>query len=579
MLSLRQMVTNRGELPVAVLYPQAVLARRLALRLTLLAAILCAVVSGTAATVEQNAAYHRGEVTLLDAGLNVAGETLVKTAAGATAVFIGMTAYNALGGLNGLVLAMSAAAVAGLGIGVGAPYVAGRLTSVPAESAPKPDSGINGAPDPSGASPGKVLMSTGDIPPEREKRPDIPQFKGPWNDDVVYVGMNRGASTTAVRKLSRRARVTLITDGAQQDKVRVGSRVYDLRSNAGITGFANSLRLSAAQSEGVTNALKSCEKSARDELAQLALVWQRAEHGRNIPSRLVLAGHSNGDGVWGDNNGSLRLGPLHELARAMPRAASQVEDAFVTGCYSGGEVTMEQYRLILPQVKTIWAYEAQAPGVDNGGAMDQAGWEAATRGRSNDVLPRKNSKVRTDMAVWTKSRGYVAVKPPLDLDQFRGKVEWLQKNFFSPAFWGRTTTRVDGWTIPIEITDAQTGLVRQYYSWLVRLTQRKDLPDYERPMWTARKHQTIRLLYYNSTVAPHFARHYAPAIRSGYAAVGMRPPDYGRLRRGQALAHIHAFGVRLKKTPHARPEAKELVRLLQRGLRDLDPALIPDGWV
>ena len=43
-------------------------------------------------------------------------------------------------------------------------------------------------------------------------------------------------------------------------------------------------------------------------------------------------------------------------------AASQVEDAFVTGCYSGGEVTMEQYRLILPQVKTIWASQGATPG-------------------------------------------------------------------------------------------------------------------------------------------------------------------------------------------------------------------------
>src|SRR5690606_16835366 len=113
----------------------------------------------------------------------------------------------------------------------------------------------------------------------------------------------------------------------------------------------------ANQTRAVIVALKACEKNARDELGQIAVAWLRAEKGGIIPSRLVLAGHSNGDGVWGDNNGSLRLGPLRLLAQAMPRAARQVEDAFVAGCYSGGEVTMEQYGLILPQVKTIWAYE------------------------------------------------------------------------------------------------------------------------------------------------------------------------------------------------------------------------------
>ena len=34
--------------------------------------------------------------------------------------------------------------------------------------------------------------------------------------------------------------------------------------------------------------------------------------------------------------------------------------------------------------------------------------------------------------------------------------------------------------VPIRITDPHTGLVRQYYSWLVRLTQNKRLPEEER---------------------------------------------------------------------------------------------------
>jgi hypothetical protein len=281
--------------------------------------------------------------------------------------------------------------------------------------------------------------------------------------------------------------------------------------------------------------------------------------------------------VWGDGNGSLRLGPLRLLAQAMPRAARQVEDAFVTGCYSGGEVTMDQYRLILPQVKTIWAYEAQAPGVDNGGALDQAGWEAATRGRVVNVLP-KNIAAK-HMAVWNSKRGYVAFKPPMGVNELRGKVEWMQKNFFAPAFQGKSHTRVDNFNIPIEITDPQTGLVRQYYSWLCRLTQTRDLPPHERVTWNQRKHQTIRLIYYSSTVAPRFTEHFANDIRRGYAAMGLTPPNYANLNRGRALSQIQAYARTVKQKPNAPREARKLASILQRGLGELDPEVIPDGWV
>ncbi|HEX8832636.1 MAG TPA: hypothetical protein VF719_00475, partial [Abditibacteriaceae bacterium] len=305
----------------------------------------------------------------------------------------------------------------------------------------------------------------------------------------------------------------------------------------------------------------------------------KAEKGGVIPSRLVLAGHSNGDGVWGDDNGSLRLGPLRLLAQSMPHAARQVEDAFVAGCYSGGEITMEQYRLILPQVKTIWAYEAQAPGVDNGGALHQAGWEVATRGRKADAVPAKTLLINNHMAMWNSVRGYIAVKPPLTMDQLRGKVEWMEKYFYTPAFAGSTMTVIDGFRVPISITDPQTGLVRQYYSWLCRLTQTRNLPVHERAAWNQRKHQTIRLIYYTATVAPRFTRHYTREIQQGYAAVGLPAPDYSRLSRAQALAHIQKYNRKVKQMPKAPMQATRLAHLLQHGLVQLDPQIIYDGWV
>ena len=391
--------------------------------------------------------------------------------------------------------------------------------------------------------------------------------------------MNPGPTRKAVRQMSARADVSPIFPSLSAPKIRVGRRDFDLRKEADLRGFVQTLRLPSRGAAGVLKALQICDANARDELAQLAQIWARGERGENIPSRLVLAGHSNGDGVWGDDNGSLRLGPLLQLSRALPRAAVQIEDAFVTGCYSGGEVTMDQYLLIFPRAKTIWAYEAQAPGVDNGATIDQGGWERNTRGRGADFVPKSSAVGGKKIAVWSVKTGYHATKPPLTLAELRGKVQWMEENFYRPALEGKTHAWDGQWRIPINITDPHTGLIRQYYSWLVRLTQMKDLPAEERPFWVEKKHQTIRLLYFSATVAPRFARHFEREIRGGYGGLGLQAPDFARMSRAQALRSVELYIKKLEKMPRAKPISEQTGTLLERGIKDLDPAIIPDGWV
>jgi len=588
-------VANAGRdfVPVNVLRPRATRVRQWTQRIAPLCALAGAVAGGTSAYNEQSPAYHSGKLSAAGFSGAVAGRAFATGAAAGAAAYGGALAYSAVGGATGVAAGLGAAVASGYTVHNAPGFVSNAYhlaqqnraeeIALPAVNpvGPKPytmraiaDFGDLDAP----------VASNDERADQMRKRKEYqfasPPYKGPWNDAILYIGMNKTASPRAVQRLrSQGAKVTLITDAAQQDTVPFNGRAYSLHSDADIAAFAKSLKLPEAQTQGVITALKACEQNARDELGQVAVAWLRAEKGGVVPSRLVLAGHSNGDGVWGDNNGSLRLGPLRLLAQAMPRAARQVEDAFVAGCYSGGEVTMEQYGLILPQVKTIWAYEVQAPGVDNGGALDQAGWEIATRGRRADAMPAKGSLVQKHMAVWSSVRGYVAVKPPLTMNQLRGKVQWMQTRYFKPAFAGQTTTLVDGYRIPIGMTDPQTGLVRQYYSWLCRLTQHRDLPSDEREMWNERKHQAIRLIYYSATVAPRFAEHHADDIRRGYAAMHMAPPDYGRLSRGQALAQINLFARKVKQTPNAPQEAVKLVALLQQGLAQLDPEVIADGWV
>jgi hypothetical protein len=60
------------------------------------------------------------------------------------------------------------------------------------------------------------------------------------------------------------------TQFASGPRLQAGPECGNLR-------FAKQLGLKDWQTEEITAALQACEKHARDELAQLALVWLRAE--------------------------------------------------------------------------------------------------------------------------------------------------------------------------------------------------------------------------------------------------------------------------------------------------------------
>ncbi len=571
MLSSRSDRTHSGKkLSVEVSYPRGLVMARTVRTLALKGALVGGMLGfGHAAyTHSSGQRPERGNAALIA----VAGETAIWTATGAAAGLSGSLAYALVGGPVGAMLGVTGAALVGGGTFSALPSMA----ALPAQVGEKAQVALGYVP-PGGVS--NYALTSFDSEIQEDAPPPAPLFKGPWNDRVVFLGMNQGPTSKASHLMGERAALTTILPGKVQDHIRVGNTTFDLRNSRGISEFVATLGLAPKAAAGTRKAFAICEKEARDELAGLAQIWARGEKGAKIPSRLVLAGHSNGDGVWGDDNGSLRLGPLLELSRALPHATSQIEDAFVTGCYSGGEVTMDQYLLLFPRAKTIWAYEAQAPGVDNGATIDQAGWEIATRGRKSEFLPKSSAVVGKKLAVWSYKSRYHATKPPLTLAQLRGKVQWMEENYLRPAMSGQNYTYDGVWQVPLSITDPHTGLVRQYYSWLVRLSQRRDMPSDERALWVEKKHQTIRLLYFGSTVARHFQAEYGAEIKRGYAKLGLKAPDFGKISRAQALQEVEKFGAKLDKTPNAPPEAQQVGTLLQRGIQDLDPGVIPDGWV
>ena len=394
------------------------------------------------------------------------------------------------------------------------------------------------------------------------------------NDDILMVGMGTHAHDEAAALRRRGQNVTLVRDSFADDQVKMKDaqgreRTFDLRNDAGINEFAMALGLPGEQTRKVADAIRSAESDARDEVAQLAAQFAKAEKGGTIPSRLVLSGHNVGSGVWGDDNGRFGWDVMAKLTEAMPRAARQIEDVHLSACYSGGQHAMEQYRAMFPNAKTIWAYTGSAPGSWSGAQTHMARWDTATRGSREDLnrAIADGSRKGENVAVWSARLGYMDGNPPQPLADVRGEFDGMSQTWDAHLSGERP------------VANTQSGPLRDYYNSLQRLLQHPELPAAERPALEARRDRTIRLIYYSATVAPKFQQCYGDQIREGFRAVGMTPPDFTAMSRQDALAQIAAFENKLATTSPKPELAARLLPLLTEGLRDLNPSRIPDGWV
>lgn len=409
----------------------------------------------------------------------------------------------------------------------------------------------------------------------RSNNVPTPQVNEPRsNNDILMVGMNHHGKDEAAALRRRGNNVTFIGDSFQNDKIQVKdargqTKTYDLTHEAGINEFAMSLGLSGEQTQKVADVLNRAGGDARDELAMLAREFAKAEKGGTIPSRLVLSGHNVGSGIWGDDNGKMSWDLLGQLTEAMPRAARQIEDVHLSACYSGGLPAMERYRGMFPNAKTIWAYTGSAPGSWSGAMTHQARWDTATRG-TREELNRSladGSRKGENVAVWSSRLGYMDGKEPELLSSVRGDFDG-RADTYTRFFAGDETQ-----------ASTQSGPLREYYNSLQRLLQHPELPAGERPDLESRRDQTIRLIYYSATVAPKFQQCYGDQINEGFRAVGMEPPNFSTMSRKDAMAQIAAFERKIAESNPPPELATRLLPLLTEGLRDLNPARIPDGWV
>lgn len=398
--------------------------------------------------------------------------------------------------------------------------------------------------------------------------PNNPSF----NNDVLVVGFNAGAKAEADSLKNRGNNVTLIRDSFEgNDKIRgTGankSTVYDLSTDAGVDRFAFSLGLPAGQTADIAKVLKDVGPDARDEMGQLARVWAGGEKGGKVPSRLVVSGHSVGNVVWGDDNGTMQMKNLQDLAKAMPKAAAQVEDVHLAACYAGTQTNADNFKDAFPNMKTFFGYHDSAPGTWSG-AMNHLGkWDAATKDRKENLSRNITAGTRKgdNVAVWNRTKGFDDGQTPPPLADARATVTG-QESLYQDYLSGKKVQAQPG-----------SGELRDYYNDLQRLIRHPDLPASERAGLEARREQAIRAIYYGPNVAPKFAAHNKSAIDAGYAAAGLTAPNFATMSRADALAAIQAFDAKVGANPTS-AAARETQRLLH-GLRDLSPAVIPSGWV
>ncbi|MCB9638226.1 MAG: hypothetical protein H6727_04865 [Myxococcales bacterium] len=397
------------------------------------------------------------------------------------------------------------------------------------------------------------------------------------NDEILFVGMNNETRTSAgakheINELRKKgATVHAITNSRLgADQIRVGGQNYDLTTAEGRDGFVQTLGLPAEQSAQIADVLKQTGANARDELAQVAQVWAKAEKGGSIPSRLLISGHHVGSGVWGDGNGKISWENLRGLCEAMPRAAGQVEDLHLSACYSGGRTKHLMYQEMFPNAKTIWAYSGSAPGSGSGATVHQAAWERATRGGGTAIDDTANAlKDRHIRKAENLDVAVVGKDIPLSAQSMAQLYELVRsgEGMFENYFQGRE-----------EVTNTQQGPLRTYYNQLQALLQQPGLSSLEQIELGARRDQTIRTLFYDSHIRHQFQETYGDGIREGYASLGLPAPNFARLSREDALESIRAIRDHISGLRNTPPAAREMMYVLN-GLWNLDSQTIPETWI
>lgn len=350
-------------------------------------------------------------------------------------------------------------------------------------------------------------------------------------DGVLYVGINPD---------SRAQEGAFFASTAQTSRVAFDPALTaSLETSEGVEHAVSALHLPGAVSASVRDAILAAHPSERGELMQIARVWSSAYTGGEVPSRLVLSGHSVGDYVFGETGGfhALQFQSVHALAKAMPAAASKVEDVQLAACFTYRQISTDEKRAswlgAFPGLKTVWAYASKSPPAPLG---HLAQWERGTRGAAEQVTSSP-SALPFGVATWDVKNGY------------RGNIESKEQLV--------ARQRSDAEKLP-QLLDGRIAVTGHYdptadgpYQTCRKIEGRPDFSPQERAAAHELAETYGRLRYYDQT-REAFARAEARTLDAGYAELGGRPPDYAKLPRRQACieakAVLNHIGARLADT-------------------------------
>jgi len=244
----------------------------------------------------------------------------------------------------------------------------------------------------------------------------------PGKENVVYLGINDASREKEKEAFKGVDNATVITGAGtnkeMQGKVMAadGKTVLDLGKEADLQKYLDEVGVGAVRT-GVdgkpietaedaqkrTQALKDVflgqkdkdgqrqgglDVGVRDEMAQFLKVLQKVEGGEMNMDHIVMSGHSTGEWVYSEADGSpgVRFDQMAQLMSQFPQAQAGVKDLMLSACHTleNGAVMDnrdgKQYQEMFPNLESVWGYNGYSPSYKQGSTQHIRSWLKASQG-------------------------------------------------------------------------------------------------------------------------------------------------------------------------------------------------------
>ena len=400
-------------------------------------------------------------------------------------------------------------------------------------------------------------------------------------DHTVFLGIrkkSRGREARKLKGVAGRGNVSAVTgsDDKHEDQVKVGTKWEDLTTDPGIQALLATMpKLDAAKLKSLTAYIKDTNAKAKDEIAQLLQVLYRVEIGQGLMKRVVLSGHSGGEGIEDDDGTAITFAHVGKLNAIFPIAFAQVEDLMISGCNTGHKKHVPMYRKMFPNLKTIWAYSGYSPSgtSSKGSPVHIAKWSRDTKGRGEGKMDRgrkeltkRDRKNDKNVSAWSKTKGYRTDSPTAGKD-LSDLIADLDRD--EPAY---TDAYTKGTIDRGKLNNLQTTLqviTRNFENDQLQYEHGRKLDDLKK------MNRHVMFLRHWKEVSAYAVKKYGKEFRAGYDELGIPMPDFTKLSRTETLTKIKEYIAAMGKAKTPGPKAGPAYSRMADVLQDLDPSLIP----